>query len=151
MNKKLLIAAAALVVLVIVGVSVANCTETEPDPREVAREWASDLTDAASEGVLRVVLDALGEEGLLGVAIAELGGEWLEDRINENTNWTISEPAPKGDSYIVKVTGNSRFEVDRGFLKGGLNVTFPFELTIQGDRVFDSRLLVDEVSVSISN
>ena len=151
-QKKILFLVGALIAALIVArIAAPACSESPPDPREVAREWVSDLTDAASEDVLRLVLDALDEEGLVGTVIAELGGEWLEDRINEKITWTISEPVPDGDGHIVVVTGNARVEVDRGFVKGGLDVSVPIELAIQGDRVTESRLLADRASVSVSN
>lgn len=154
-EKKVLLFVAALVVVgIVVGLAVSTCSDSPPDPpdpKEVARQWVADITDAASEDVLRLVLDALDEEGLVGTVIAELGGEWLEDRINEKMTWTISEPVSEGDSHIVVVTGNARVEVDRGFIKGRLEVTVPIELAIQEDRVTDSRLLADKASVSVSN
>ena len=152
MNKKLLIfVGVAIAVGVIVGVWAASGSDSPPDPKQVARQWVSDKTDAVSEETLRLVLDALGEEGVLATAIAELGGEWLEDRIHENLSWTFSEPVPRGDSHMVVATGAAQVQVDRGPIKGSLTITIPTELTIQGDSVLEARLLADEVSVSISN
>ena len=151
-DKKILLYFGALIAVgIVVGLATSTCSEAPTDPKEVAREWVSDLTDAVSEDVLRLVLDALDEEGLVGTVIAELGGEWLEDRINEKMTWTVSQPVSDGDSHIVLVTGNARVEVDRGFIKGGLDITVPIALTIQGDRVTESRILADQASVSVSS
>ena len=111
----------------------------------------SDNTDAVSEEALRLVLDALEEEGIVGTVIAELGGEWVEDRINENVQWTYSEPVLESDGHVLVATGYAEIEVDRGFISGSLAITLPIELTVQGDRVIDDRFIVDEVDIKISD
>ena len=161
MKGKLLVSVTTLIIGTMFGLLAASCSDSSPDPtpvptptpdpRDAAREWLADSTDAVSESALRLVLDALGEEGLVGTAIAELGGEWLEDRINEKVTWTLSEPVSNGNSHVLVARGAAQIEVDRGLIKGSLEITVPIELTVQGDRVIKDRVIVDEVSVSISN
>ena len=142
--------AAAVVLLIIVAASLCG----GPTPREraisAAEDWRTDSIDAFSEDVLYVVVDLLGDEGLIGELVAELGAEWLESRINELVQWRLSQPTAIDEySFLVVATGEAVWDVDIGPLDVTLSLSVPINLTISGDDVVDEEIQLQGIRLDL--
>lgn len=152
--NKLLYAIATLLLGVTMACGSGEATPTAtpvatptPATQKIVEEWLPSAIDDFAEGVLFFVLDGLGEEGTLGRIIQELGGEWLEGRINEHLRWTIVESTP--DSARIEATAT--FRLDRGFVQADIDVSLPFDLTIENWQVTEIIPAFGEGTLSISD
>ena len=149
-KNKLFIILAVVLGIIVVGV-VVFLLQPEPDPQEVARMWAADNVDAAGEEIAEFILDALGQEGLQGQILKELGGEWIEDRIHEHLAWDFSETMEgSDDNKIVVATASVTFQVDQPPVNGNLSAALPFRLVIQGDDVLEDDIVLADAGFDAS-
>ena len=75
--------------------------------------------------------------------LKELGGEWIEDRINDHLLWDFAPAVPAGDgSHIVVATASVDFLVDQPPLKGSLQASLPFRLLIRGSNVVEENIVL---------
>ena len=145
-NSRLFIILAAVLGVGVVAV-VIFLLIPGPTPEEVARKWAVDNVDAAGEEIAGFILGTLGKEGLEGKVLTELGGEWIEDRINEHLAWTFSTARPDGaGNQIVIATGSVEFQVSRPPINGRVQAALPFRLLIDGSNVVDEQVILADAS-----
>ena len=143
-RNKLFIFFTVILGVVVIGV-VVFLLLPEPDPQEVARRWAADNVDAAGEEIAEFILEALGQEGLQGQVLKELGGEWIEDRIHEHLVWDFSETIDgSGNNHIVVVTGRVEFQVDQPPVSGSISAFLPFRLVIRGNEVIEDSIVLSD-------
>ena len=99
----------------------------KPDPNEMAREYIEGSIDKLGEDVAGFVV---GDNWLL----KELGGEYIEDRVNDAIHWSYS-PARLVSSgeYQATATASVVFNVDYDILDRTFFVeaSLPFDLTIR--------------------
>ena len=143
-RNKLFIILAVILGVVSVGV-VVFLLLPEPDPQEVARRWAADNVDAAGEEIAEFILDALGQEGLQGQILKELGGEWIEDRIHEHLVWDFSHTVDGGgNNHIVVATARVAFQIDQPPVSGRISAYLPFRLVIRGNEVLEDNIILSD-------
>jgi len=127
-----------LAILVIIGALV----DSEPDPDEMARQYIEGNIDKLGEDVAAFVV---GDIWLL----KELGGEYVDSRVNNVVHWSYSPPrlVPEGENRVT-ATASAVFNVDydvpgRTFYIEG---TLPFELTIRpGDETVSADRIMQVV------
>ena len=126
---------------VVVGVIV-FFLQPEPDPQDVARKWAADNTDATGEEIAGFILESLGQEGPQGLALKELGGEWIEDHLV----WHFAETVDGGpySYHTVVATAKVEFQVDQPPISGSINASLPFRLIIDWDEVLRYRVILSD-------
>ena len=142
-RKKIFIILASVLGVVVVA-AVIFLLWPRPTPEEVARQWAANNADAAGERVAEFILEALGKDGgLQGKIFKEVGGEWIEDRINEHLVWQFSPAASNGDgSHNVTATARVDFQVNQPPISGGIRAQLPFRLLIQGSSVVEENVVL---------
>lgn len=149
-RSRLFIILAVVLGIVAVGVIVFLLL-LEPDPQEVARKWAADNVDAAGEEIAEFILDALGQEGIQGAILKELGGEWIEDRIHEHVRWDFSETTSDGNgNHVVIATSSVNFQVDQPPVSGNLRASVPFRLVIRGGDVLEDNIVLADAGIDAS-
>ena len=119
----LLIAGSIVVALVIVGLLLGG----EPDPNEMARVYIEGNIDKLGEDVAGFVV---GDNWLL----KELGGEYVEDRVNDVIHWSYSPARLVSDGeYLVTATASVVFNVDYDVLGRTffIEANLPFKLTVR--------------------
>ena len=126
------VVAVVVIVVVVLGMILGG----ERDPNEMARDYIESNIDKFGEDVAGFVV---GDNWLL----RELGGEYVEDRVNDVIHWSYS-PARVVSSgeYRVIATASVVFNVDYDVLGRTFFVeaSLPFELTIRpGDDTVISR------------
>lgn len=128
----LLVAGGVVVVLVVVGLLLGG----EPDPNEMARDYIEGNIDKLGEDIAGFVV---GDNWLL----RELGGEYVEDRVNDVVHWSYSPARLVADGeYRVTATAGVVFNVDYDVLGRTFFVeaSLPFELVLRpGDDTVISR------------
>ena len=145
--NKLLIILAVVVGIVAVGV-VVFLLLPEPDPQEIARQWAADNVDAVGEEVAEFILSAFGQEGIQGAVLKELGGEWIEDRIHEHLMWYFSGATSDGNgNHVVIATAGVSFQVDQPPVSGNFQASVPFRLVIRGSDVLEDSIVFAEAEI----
>ena len=125
-RKKLLLAGGTFAGLIIVAAALLVLLPGDPDPNVLATEYVEANVDKLGEDVAEFVV---GDNWLL----KELGGEYVEDRINSVIKWSYS-PARLVSSgrYEVTATAGAVFNVDYAILSSTffVEVSLPFLLTI---------------------
>ena len=120
------------VILVIIGALVGG----EPDPDEMARQYIEGNIDKMGEDVAAFVV---GDNWLL----KELGGEYVESRVNNVIHWSYSPAKLVSEGeYRVTATASAVFNVDYDALGRTffIEATLPFELTVMpGDETVSAR------------
>ncbi len=119
----LLIAGGIVVALVIVGLLLGG----ERDPNEMAREYIEGNIDELGEDVAGFVV---GDNWLL----KELGGEYIEDRVNDVVRWSYSPARLVSDGeYLVTATASVALNVDYDALGRTffIEASLPFKLTVR--------------------
>ena len=143
--SKLFIISAAVFGAAVIGVIVFFLLP-EPDPQEVARKWAADNVDATGEEIAGFILESLGQEGPQGLALKELGGEWIEEGIEDHLVWHFSETVVGGrhSYHTVVATAKVAFQVDQPPISGSINASLPFRLIIDWDEVLRYRIILSD-------
>ncbi len=128
----LLVAGSIVAVLVVVGLMLGG----EPDPNELARAYIEGNIDKLGEDVAGFVV---GDNWLL----RELGGEYVEDRVNDVIHWSYSPARLVSDGeYRVIATASVVFNVDYDVLGRTffIEASLPFELMVRpGDDTVSAR------------
>lgn len=74
--------------------------------------------------------------------LRELGGEWIEDRINEHLAWEFSPALPDGNgNHIVVATASVNFQVNQPPVSGNIRASLPFSLVISGSNVVEDNIV----------
>lgn len=104
----LAVAGGIVAALVVVGMML----DREPDPNEMARAYIEGNIDKLGEDIAGFVV---GDNWLL----RELGGEYVEDRVNDVILWSYSPARLVSDGeYRVIATASVVFNVDYDMLAG---------------------------------
>ena len=122
-----LVALAAIAVVLLAVVVGPDLVEPELSPEEVAQEWVESHVDATGEQIAEFLL---GSHWVL----RELGGEYVESRINQVVKWRYGEARSlSGALYEVRATAAVEFTVDISGTSGSVSAGLPFLLTVDHD------------------
>lgn len=122
--KIISLAIGGIVVVLIVVEMVAG---GEPEPNEMARAYIEGNIDKLGEDVAGFVV---GDNWLL----TELGGEYVEDRVNDVIQWSYSPARLVSDGeYRVTATASTVFNIDYDVLSRTffIEASLPFDLTVR--------------------
>lgn len=120
-----LVALALIAGLVLVRVFGPGLLELSPE--EVAQEWVESNIDATGEEIAEFLLGSHW-------VVRELGGEYVESRINDTVQWQYAEARSLfGDLYEVQATASVSFTVDITVASGTIAAGLPFLLTVDDD------------------
>ena len=120
-----LVALAVIAGLVLVGVFGPGLLKLSPE--EVAQEWVESNIDATGEEIAEFLLGSHW-------VVRELGGEYVESRINDTVQWQYAEARSlSGDLYEVQATASVSFTVDITVASGTIAAGLPFLLTVDHD------------------
>ena len=122
-----LVALAAISVLLLAVLVGSGLIETKLSPEEVAQEWVESHVDATGEEIAEFLLGSHW-------ALRELGGEYVESRINQVVRWQYGEARSlSGALYEVRATAVVKFTVDISAASGSVSAGLPFLLTVDHD------------------
>ena len=110
-----------------VGIVVSLIIGGEPDPNEMARAYIEGNIDKLGEDVASFLV---GDNWLL----KELGGEYVEDRVNDVVQWSYSPARLVSEGeYKVTATAMTVFNVDYDVLGRTyfIEASLPFNLTVR--------------------
>ena len=120
-----LVALAVIAGLVLVGVFGPGLLKLSPE--EVAQEWVESNIDATGEEIAEFLLGSHW-------VVRELGGEYVESRINDTVQWQYAEARSlSGDLFEVQATASVSFTVDIPVASGTIAAGLPFLLTVDHD------------------
>ena len=120
-----LVALAVIAGLVLFGVFGPGLLKLSPE--EVAQKWVESNIDATGEEIAEFLLGSHW-------VVRELGGEYVESRINDTVQWQYAEARSLfGDLYEVQATASVSFTVDIPVASGTIAAGLPFLLTVDDD------------------
>ena len=120
-----LVALAVIAVLILVGVFGPGLLKLSPE--EVAQEWVESNIDATGEEIAEFLFGSHW-------VVRELGGEYVESRINDTVQWQYAEARSlSGSLYEVKATASVSFTVDIPVASGTIAAGLPFLLIVDHD------------------
>ena len=96
--------------------------EAEMTPEDQARQWVAGNVDAVGE-------DIAGWMSGDNLVLRELGGEYVEDRINDVISWEYSAAEHRsGGLYDLTATARVRFDIPGGV--GEVDAAVPWEMVV---------------------
>ena len=119
------IGAVVLVIITVVVLSTTVLSKLTAD--ELAKRWVESNVDAAGEEIAAFLSGN-------NWAVRELGGEWIEGKINEVVLWSYG-PEEKIDDRMSRVvaTASVSFDVNLPVASGRITASMPFVLEIDLD------------------
>ena len=115
-----------VLILAVIVATVLSLSKSEPSPNQLAQVYVEGNIDRLGEDIAGFVVQ---DNWLL----TEVGGEWVEDRVNEVVKWSYSDAQQVDDGiYLVVADARVIFTIDYAILSKTYNVdaNLPFNILV---------------------